>query len=295
LSKKMALHDSKNATHMIDFLTGKVQREVFFDPAACTNIKDADEIWLTEHLYEPVFVMQDLGNELLVRTGEGDHEVLLRMDSKLVKDVLQQHKAGEQDILNLSDVTEESLLHTLRFRYRQNEVYTSVGPILISINPYKWNKEVYTEGVMLKYHDVDATKTRSSGEDRKASVPPPHLFQVADAAYVDLLNMGSQKAKSQAIVISGESGAGKTEATKIIMQFLTHISQQANTSTAFSGAEMYQLQERVLSTNPLLEAFGNAKTLRNDNSSRFGKYIQIQFNRCGVLCGAKITNYLLFY
>ena len=106
---------------------------------------------------------------------------------------------------------------------------------------------------------------------------PPHVFVTADNAYRDLLNSKSDKERDQSIIISGESGAGKTEAVKLIMRYLTRITN--------STSEVGSLEQRVLGTNPLLEAFGNAKTLRNDNSSRFGKFIEIQFSKDGKISG----------
>lgn len=217
---------------------------------------------------------------------------------------------GVPDILRLPAVSEAALLHTLRIRYRRDEVYTAAGQILISINPYKAisvaGLSIYSEQQMMIY--------RRQGWTEK----PPHLFQVADRAYtalmdsvhnpiagatddhtnedesdVDLLPQNRNqyppgRVCNQSIIISGESGAGKTEATKIIMTFLAKITRKKG------GAMIEALADRVLSSNPLLESFGNAQTLRNNNSSRFGKFIHIYFS-CfsGAITGASISNYLL--
>eukprot|EP01034_Spumella_vulgaris_P022022 gene22022-28116_t len=130
---------------------------------------------------------------------------------------------------------------------------------------------------------------------------PPHLFVVAEAAYSALVaSREGKQAKNQSIIISGESGAGKTEATKVIMTFLTRItaidtssSHVLSPSPKTQHVDVGELEQRVLNTNPMLEAFGNAKTLRNDNSSRFGKFIKIQFNKTGRIVGATIEKYLL--
>jgi len=111
---------------------------------------------------------------------------------------------------------------------------------------------------------------------------PPHVFAVAESAYY---NMKGYK-ENQCVIISGESGAGKTEAAKRIMQYIANVSEGTNTS-------IQEIKDMVLATNPLLESFGNAKTLRNNNSSRFGKYLEIQFNSQGEPIGANVTNYLL--
>lgn len=143
---------------------------------------------------------------------------------------------------------------------------------------------------------------------------PPHLFVVADRAYTDLVMASGEASASQTIIISGESGAGKTEATKIIMQYLARITHSPGPSAAEAPhsplsnlgslrssmqsmqeifGSLTTLEQKVLDANPLLESFGNAKTLRNDNSSRFGKFIEIQFDNTGRIVGAEISNFLL--
>ena len=170
-----------------------------------------------------------------------------------------------------------TLTHLLRRHHdrSKDEIYTCVGPILVSINPYRMFPLLYSEDLMVAYHT-------EHGDGAKKL--PPHLFAVAQSAYTSL--MASVKGPSgslsgaavgagtnQSIVISGESGAGKTEATKFIMSFLARITVM-DTGNAAVGA----LEHRVLQSNPLLEAFGNAQTLRNDNSSRFGKFIKVRRN-----------------
>ena len=180
---------------------------------------------------------------------------------------------GVPDILLLDDFSEDSLMYTLRKRFEDRKIYTFVGPILISLNPYEWDEERNSTEAMMKY------KGKEQGQ------MPPHVFVTADNAYRDLLNSKNDKMRDQSVIISGESGAGKTEAVKLIMRYLTRITN--------SSSEVGSLEQRVLGTNPLLEAFGNAKTMRNDNSSRFGKFIEIQFSKDGKISGALIQNYLL--
>ena len=129
---------------------------------------------------------------------------------------------------------------------------------------------IYTDQVLDSYRGKNRLET------------PPHVFAVAESAYY---NMNAYK-DNQCVIISGESGAGKTEAAKRIMQYIASVSGGSNTS-------IQEIKEMVLATNPLLESFGNAKTLRNNNSSRFGKYLELQFNAQGEPVGANITNYLL--
>lgn len=195
-----------------------------------------------------------------------------------------------EDILQMSDLSEQSLLDNLRKRYEKDLIYTYVGPILIAINPYKSLGAVYNEATMTEYYS------------KPMGVLPPHVFALADSAYTQLIQGGALDPMNQSIIISGESGAGKTETTKIIMQYLARATSyrgylQGNTNspspaTGVSRA-LGKLEERVLESNPLLESFGNAKTLRNDNSSRFGKFIEIQFDHHGKIVGAEIMNFLL--
>lgn len=171
---------------------------------------------------------------------------------------------GVEDLTHLSYLNEPSLLHNLRARHRSDNIYTTAGPVLIAVNPYK-RLPLYGPDVVAKY--------RSTGRER---CKDPHPFAVADATYAAMQADG----QNQSVVISGESGAGKTETTKIVMRYLAGLAGGTG------------IEDRVLQTNPILEGFGNAKTLRNDNSSRFGKLIQIYFNG-RTIAGANIRTYLL--
>eukprot|EP00644_Phytophthora_capsici_P015319 jgi/Phyca11/547267/estExt2_Genewise1Plus.C_PHYCAscaffold_240174 len=196
-----------------------------------------------------------------------------------------------EDILQMSDLSEQSLLDNLRKRYEHELIYTYVGSILIAINPYK-QLDTYSERKMTEYYG------------KAMGMLPPHVFALADHAYTQLIQGGALDPANQSIIISGESGSGKTETTKIIMQYLARATSYRKgpdgegapvveaVNGAMSGA-LGKLEERVLESNPLLESFGNAKTLRNDNSSRFGKFIEIQFNHHGKIVGAQILNFLL--
>ena len=158
--------------------------------------------------------------------------------------------------------------------------------MLIAVNPFKPVPRLYDTETREKYAGWKKTSGSGSGASSDASSAlPPHVYEVASAAYREMMTHG----KDQAIVISGESGAGKTETTKIAMRFLAG-DEDGKASKKTGGAS---LERRVLRTNPILEAFGNAKTLRNDNSSRFGKLIDIAFDRGGEVAGATIRTYLL--
>jgi myosin heavy subunit len=247
----------------------------------------------------------------LVKTSDG---VLHKIsDSSVLIPLRAADYAGVADVLHLPFVSEAALLHTLRLRYRRDEIYTKAGQILISINPYKnismnpGTESIYSERVMQIYRNY----YRSGGSFLRHPEPAPHLFQVADRAYtalmdsihggnVDLDDPSEVSAsdphhflsvRNQSIIIAGESGAGKTEATKIIMKYLANITRHKSGNAA---AAVETLEHRVLSSNPLLETFGNAQTLRNNNSSRFGKFIHIYFSCVtGTITGAAISNYLL--
>ncbi|GFO14637.1 myosin-iiib [Plakobranchus ocellatus] len=173
-----------------------------------------------------------------------------------------------EDLASLAKLDETILLDEVTERYAQDKIYTYVGDILIAVNPFK-DLGIYGKDSSAIY------------KNRKRSANPPHIFAVADAAYQALLGRGGRQPGNQCILISGESGAGKTESTKLIIKQLVELC-RGNT----------QLEQQILQVNPLLEAFGNARTNLNNNSSRFGKYIQLKF-KDGHLSGAKISEYLL--
>eukprot|EP01114_Cavostelium_apophysatum_P015538 TRINITY_DN424_c0_g1_i2.p1 TRINITY_DN424_c0_g1~~TRINITY_DN424_c0_g1_i2.p1 ORF type:complete len:1158 (+),score=312.59 TRINITY_DN424_c0_g1_i2:262-3735(+) len=177
-------------------------------------------------------------------------------------------RQGVDDMVMLSQVTEESIVDNIRKRYENDLIYTYIGPVLISVNPYK-NLQNSGNHLVPMYHGHFPHEN------------PPHLYALAEEAYRAMKGEG----ENQCVLISGESGAGKTEAAKIIMGYVSFV-------TGSSDRVEY-VKNVVLESNPVLEAFGNAKTLRNNNSSRFGKYFEIQFDAMGDPCGGKITNYLL--
>ncbi|KAM6918322.1 unconventional myosin-VIIb-like [Xenentodon cancila] len=174
---------------------------------------------------------------------------------------------GVDDMIKLGDMTEAGLLRNLLLRHKQNLIYTYVGSVLVAVNPYQ-EFPIYSDEQVRLYHG------------RKLGELPPHIFAIAESCYFNM----TRHLRNQCCIISGESGAGKTESTKLILQYLTAISGELS---------QQQIEKQILESNPILEAFGNAKTLRNDNSSRFGKYLEIFFNKDGVIEGARVEQYLL--
>eukprot|EP00977_Amphora_coffeiformis_P011978 scaffold2934_cov176-Amphora_coffeaeformis.AAC.6 len=241
---------------------------------------------------------------------------------------------GVNDLIDLTHLHEPAILHALRLRYDAGIIYTSTGPILIAVNPFQ-KMDIYGNGMMDEYcaqgeQTSSGTSTsfttpfKSRRVNGKAVSPqsrlPPHVYQTADDAYrammrgmenVELMRnpkemhrgqsggiaLQRENPTDQSILVSGESGAGKTVTTKFVLNYLAMLSRRRvvlGTATPHKGnKDRVSIEQQVLQSNPILESFGNARTIRNDNSSRFGKYIDIRFTRSGKLSGAQIETYLL--
>ena len=186
---------------------------------------------------------------------------------------------ASDDLTNLSHLNEPAVLQAIKLRYAQKEIYTYSGIVLIATNPFARVDSLYVPGMVQIY----AGKHRSS--------QAPHLFAIAEEAFADMLRDGH----NQTIVVSGESGAGKTVSAKYIMRYFATREPPDQPGVRSRGRTdtMSETEERILATNPIMEAFGNAKTTRNDNSSRFGKYIEIMFNKETDIIGARMRVYLL--
>lgn len=246
---------------------------------------------------------------------------------------------GVNDLIDLTHLHEPAILHALRLRYDANIIYTSTGPILIAVNPFR-KMDIYGANIMEKYC-LQGEKT-SSGTSTSFTTPfksrrvngkptpqqsrlPPHVYQAADDAYRAMMRgmenrelmanpkemrrgdsnglaLQRENPTDQSILVSGESGAGKTVTTKFVLNYFAMLSRrraQLGIATprkgggAGSNPARVSIEQQVLQSNPILESFGNARTIRNDNSSRFGKYIDIRFTRAGKLSGAQIETYLL--
>nr|XP_046259065.1 unconventional myosin-Ib isoform X4 [Scatophagus argus] len=185
-----------------------------------------------------------------------------------VKTSLLDNMIGVGDMVLLEPLSEDSFLENLKKRFDHNEIYTYIGSVVISMNPYR-SLPIYTPDKVEEYRN------------RNFYELSPHIYALADEAYRSLRDQD----KDQCILITGESGAGKTEASKLVMSYVAAV--------CGKGQEVNKVKEQLLQSNPVLEAFGNAKTVRNDNSSRFGKYMDIEFDFKGDPLGGVISNYLL--
>ncbi|XP_061634647.1 unconventional myosin-If [Phyllopteryx taeniolatus] len=177
-------------------------------------------------------------------------------------------QSGVDDMVLLSKITEDAIVENLKKRYMDEYIFTYIGPVLISVNPFKQ---------MPYFSDREIELYQGAAQYEN----PPHIYALTDNVYRNMMIEG----ENQCVIISGESGAGKTVAAKYIMGYISKVSG--------GGAKVQHVKDIILQSNPLLEAFGNAKTVRNNNSSRFGKYFEIQFSRGGEPDGGKISNFLL--
>ncbi|EFN88457.1 Myosin heavy chain, muscle [Harpegnathos saltator] len=213
------------------------------------------------------------------------HNLKQRYYSKLIytkdfkKDQLQQVNPPKyekcEDMSNLTYLNDASVLHNLKQRYYAKLIYTYSGLFCVAINPYK-RFPVYTSRCAKLYRG------------KRRSEVPPHIFAISDGAYVNMLT----NSENQSMLITGESGAGKTENTKKVIAYFATVGASTKKQED-TNQKKGSLEDQVVQTNPVLEAFGNAKTVRNDNSSRFGKFIRIHFGPSGKLAGADIETYLL--
>ncbi|VYS48667.1 unnamed protein product [Arabidopsis thaliana] len=204
-------------------------------------------------------IMSTSGEESVIVVTEGK---VLKVKSETLVPANPDILDGVDDLMQLSYLNEPAVLYNLEYRYNQDMIYTKAGPVLVAVNPFK---------------EVPLYGNRNIEAYRKRSNESPHVYAIADTAIREMI----RDEVNQSIIISGESGAGKTETAKIAMQYLA----------ALGGGS--GIEYEILKTNPILEAFGNAKTLRNDNSSRFGKLIEIHFSETGKISGAQIQTFLL--
>ncbi|KAI3941654.1 hypothetical protein MKX01_018244 [Papaver californicum] len=204
-------------------------------------------------------IVSTSGTESVISLNEGE---VLKVNAESLLPANPDILDGVDNLMQLSYLHEPSVLYNLQYRYNQDIIYTKAGPVLVAINPFK-KVPLYGNDYIEAY--------------RRKSTDSPHVYAITDTAIREM----TRDEVNQSIIISGESGAGKTETAKIAMQYLA----------ALGGGS--GIENEILKTNPILEAFGNAKTSRNDNSSRFGKLIEIHFSETGKISGAKIQTFLL--
>ncbi|KAL3001333.1 hypothetical protein AAZX31_09G260500 [Glycine max] len=225
-------------------------------------VEDPDLAWIDGEI-------QESNNEEITVMYESGSKVVSKSANMYPKDP-EFPPNGVEDMTRLAYLHEPGVLQNLHLRYAMNEIYTYTGNILIAVNPFQRLPHLSATSTMAKY------KGAAFGEQS------PHPFAIASSAYSKMIN----EETSQSILVSGESGAGKTESTKMLMHYLAFLGGRAAT-------EGRSVEQQVLESNPVLEAFGNAKTVRNNNSSRFGKFVEIQFDQKGRISGAAIRTYLL--
>ncbi|XP_054644511.1 unconventional myosin-Vb isoform X3 [Dunckerocampus dactyliophorus] len=237
-----------------------------YTKGASVWIPDPDAVWVSAQLLQD-YTRDD--KHVLLQLPGGEEECYpVAAPSDLPPLANPDISEGESDLTALSFLHEPAILHNLRVRFLDyNSIYTYCGIVLVAINPYD-QLPIYGEEVIDAY----------SGQDMADM--EPHIFSVAEDAYRTMM----REEKNQSIIISGESGSGKTVSAKFTMRYFAVVG---------GAAQQTSVEDKVLASNPIMEAFGNAKTTRNDNSSRFGKYIQIGFSRKGAIIGANMSTYLL--
>ncbi|XP_055526751.1 myosin heavy chain, non-muscle isoform X1 [Wyeomyia smithii] len=264
-----------------------VERNSFNDPATQAEWTQKRLVWVPHETqgFVAASIKGERGDEVEVELAETGKRILV------LKDDIQKMNPPKfdkvEDMAELTCLNEASVLHNIKDRYYSGLIYTYSGLFCVVVNPYK-KLPIYTEKIMEKYKGI------------KRHEVPPHVFAITDTAYRSML----QDREDQSILCTGESGAGKTENTKKVIQYLAYVAASkpkgsvaapspaliiGGHSSSLSG----ELEQQLLQANPILEAFGNAKTVKNDNSSRFGKFIRINFDASGYISGANIETYLL--
>ncbi|KAH7722128.1 myosin heavy chainfast skeletal muscle [Aphelenchoides avenae] len=213
------------------------------------------------------------GEQVTVVTAKGNEQTLKKEETQ---EMNPPKFRKTEDMANLTFLNEASVLGNLKDRYASMMIYTYSGLFCVVINPYK-RLPIYTESVIKAYMG------------KRRNEMPPHLFAVADEAYRNMV----QDRENQSMLITGESGAGKTENTKKVISYFAIVGSTQQAAEKAEGGKGGTLEEQIVQTNPVLEAFGNAKTVRNNNSSRFGKFIRTHFSGSGKLAGGDIEHYLL--
>uniref|UniRef100_A0A673I6N9 Myosin-10-like n=1 Tax=Sinocyclocheilus rhinocerous TaxID=307959 RepID=A0A673I6N9_9TELE len=241
-----------------------VDRAMVYNPANQADWTAKKLVWVPSerHGFEAASIREERGEEVLVELAENGKKALVNKDD--IQKMNPPKFSKVEDMAELTCLNEASVLHNLKDRYYSGLIYTYSGLFCVVINPYK-NLPIYSENIIEMYRG------------KKRHEMPPHIYAISESAYRCMLQ--------------GESGAGKTENTKKVIQYLAHV------ASSHKGRKDHnipgELERQLLQANPILESFGNAKTVKNDNSSRFGKFIRINFDVTGYIVGANIETYLL--
>uniref|UniRef100_A0A8C0IFA3 Myosin heavy chain 10 n=1 Tax=Bubo bubo TaxID=30461 RepID=A0A8C0IFA3_BUBBB len=247
-----------------------VDRAVIYNPATQADWTAKKLVWIPSerHGFEAASIKEEKGDEVLVELAENGKKALVNKDD--IQKMNPPKFSKVEDMAELTCLNEASVLHNLKDRYYSGLIYTYSGLFCVVINPYK-NLPIYSENIIEMYRG------------KKRHEMPPHIYAISESAYRCM--------KMSEMFCRGESGAGKTENTKKVIQYLAHV------ASSHKGRKDHnipgELERQLLQANPILESFGNAKTVKNDNSSRFGKFIRINFDVTGYIVGANIETYLL--
>ncbi|XP_049336000.1 myosin-10 isoform X6 [Astyanax mexicanus] len=292
---KTAAGGANDVTRFLSMEAGPSSPTSVFSASSQADWAAKRLVWVPseKHGFESASVREERGDEVEVElTDSGRKLTLLREELQRMNPP---RFSKVEDMADLTCLNEASVLHNLRERYYSGLIYTYSGLFCVVVNPYK-NLPIYTESIVEMYRG------------KKRHEMPPHIYAISEAAYRSML----QDREDQAILCTGESGAGKTENTKKVIQYLAHVASSHKSGTlgrskdsslqmdgtrslgrSSSSVNRGELERQLLQANPILEAFGNAKTVKNDNSSRFGKFIRINFDVTGYIVGANIETYLL--
>ncbi|XP_059804705.1 myosin-10 isoform X2 [Hypanus sabinus] len=268
-----------------------VDRALVYNPATQADWTAKKLVWVPSerHGFEAASIQEERGDEVVVELMENGKKALVNKDD--IQKMNPPKFSKVEDMAELTCLNEASVLHNLKDRYYSGLIYTYSGLFCVVINPYK-NLPIYAEQIIDMYRG------------KKRHEMPPHIYAISESAYRSML----QDREDQSILCTGESGAGKTENTKKVIQYLAHVAsshkgrkdhniplESPKPVKHQSGTSMLygELERQLLQANPILESFGNAKTVKNDNSSRFGKFIRINFDVTGYIVGANIETYLL--
>uniref|UniRef100_A0A8C4I5J5 Myosin, heavy chain 10, non-muscle n=1 Tax=Dicentrarchus labrax TaxID=13489 RepID=A0A8C4I5J5_DICLA len=265
-----------------------VDRAVVYNPAAQADWTAKRLVWIPSerHGFEAASVREERGDEVVVELAENGKKAVVNKDD--IQKMNPPKFSKVEDMAELTCLNEASVLHNLKDRYYSGLIYTYSGLFCVVINPYK-NLPIYSDNIIEMYRG------------KKRHEMPPHIYAISESAYRCML----QDREDQSILCTGESGAGKTENTKKVIQYLAHVASshkgrkdhnippESPKPVKLQASLHGELERQLLQANPILESFGNAKTVKNDNSSRFGKFIRINFDVTGYIVGANIETYLL--